>query len=195
MKSKLVIFGITGIFLFIASTVFFYKMSVRDFPLPVLGEVRTFELTDEQGRSFSPKNLLNKVWVADFIFTTCGGICPVMSRHMASLHRSYVLEGDVAMVSITVNPDHDTPTILKQYAKKWAAKEGSWYFLTGSAEAIKNVAVNIFKLGNIDEPVFHSEKFILIDRNARIRGYYDGTDEKEIQRLFVDIARVRKEKH
>ncbi len=163
-------------------------------PLPVIGQIADFHLLNSDGKTVSLKDLRGKVWVADFIFTTCGGICPTMTANMAKVHRSYVLVDDVRLVSISVNPENDTPEVLKAYAKKFKANTGRWLFLTGTLADIPKLAVGSFKLGKIDEPVFHSSYFTLVDRQGRIRGYYDGTDKERLARLFKDIAVVLREK-
>ena len=162
--------------------------------LPVYNDITEFQLTDSTQKKVTLNDLKGKVWIADFIFTTCGGICPVMSKNMASLHRSYNLMSDVAFVSISVNPDTDTPEVLAAYAKKLKADTSKWHFLTGSSDEIRDIAVKSFKLGSMEEPIFHSGYFTLVDRKARIRGYYDGTQQKDVEKLFKDIAHLLKEK-
>jgi protein SCO1 len=180
---------------FVASTSFLYLNHVhtKSQKLPVLGQIQDFSLTDVNNKTVTPADLKGKVWVAKFFFTTCGGICPTMSKNLAALHRSYVLEKDVRMVSISVNPDTDTPEVLKQYAKKFNADTDQWIFLTGPIADIQKLAVESFKLGSIEEPVFHSPHLTLVDREGHIRGYYDGTETKAVSQLFKDIARLRKE--
>lgn len=163
-------------------------------PLPVLGEVPAFDFVDSHSKDFSSDALKGKVWVADFIFTTCAGPCPIMTENLASLHRSYLLEKDVRLVSVTVNPAYDSPKVLTEYAKKYGADTDSWHFLTGTKVAIQNLAYKGFKIGHEEDPIFHSPKMVLIDRQSRIRGYYTGTEEDEIKRLFKDISRLLKEK-
>lgn len=175
-------------------TVFFFKSAVKQAALPVIGYVNDFELTDTDNKPFTLNQLRGKIWIADFFFTTCSGICPTMSKNMASLHRSYVLENEVHMVSFSVNPENDSPEVLAEHAKKFKADTRKWHFLTGARDAIQKVAVNSFKLGSIDEPVFHSGYFVLVDKKAQIRGYYDGTNDEEVQKLFKDTASLLKEK-
>ncbi len=163
-------------------------------PLPVIGQIADFHLLNSDGKTVSLKDLKGKVWVADFIFTTCGGICPTMTANMAKVHRSYVLVDEVRLVSISVNPENDTPQVLKAYAKKFKANTDRWLFLTGPLADIQKLVVGSFKMGKIDEPVFHSSYFTLVDREGRIRGYYDGMDKEKIARLFKDIAVVLREK-
>lgn len=164
-------------------------------PLPVLGQSSGFQLTDQNGRPFTADHLKGKIWVADLIFTSCGGICPVMSRNMAALQRSYNLEDRVEFVSVSVNPDTDTPEILQQYAARFQANSKKWHFLTGNIEAIQRLAVEGFKLGTVENPVFHSAYFVLIDGEGRIRGYYEGTESAGIRKLFRDLAKLLKETH
>ncbi len=163
-------------------------------PLPVIGQIADFHLLNSDGKTVSLKDLKGKVWVADFIFTTCGGICPTMTANMAQVHRSYALVDEVRLVSISVNPENDTPEVLKAYARKFKANTGRWLFLTGPLADIQKLVVGSFKLGKIDEPVFHSSYFTLVDREGRIRGYYDGTDKTRVAQLFKDIAVVLREK-
>jgi len=195
MKNNWKIISIVGlaIVLFCMVTIISFIHEIKNVPLPVFGEVKDFSLTDTENKTISLADLKGKVWVADFIFTTCGHICPIMSKHMASLHRSYLLEEDTAMVSISVNPEFDTPKILNDYAKRYNADTKHWHFLTGSRDAIKDLAVNGFKIGSVEDPVFHSTYFVLVDKTGKIRGYYEGTKIIEVQRLFKDIAFVLKE--
>ncbi len=196
MKPRPIIIALvfTAIILFLMFTAFFFKQAVHSAPLPILGEVTDFNLTDSRGEQVTLARLTGKIWVTDFIFTTCAGICPIMTKHMAALHRSYQLLDDVAMVSISVNPETDTPTVMAEYAKKQNAKTDRWYFLSGSRKEIQELAVKSFKIGSVDEPIFHSTYFVLVDREGRIRGYYEGTEAEDIEKLFKDIAILLKEK-
>lgn len=183
---------LTGI-LFLGASVFFYNLENRRQPLPIHYEVKDFTLTDSSGALFSRDRLKGKVWVAAFVFTTCGDVCPMMSKNLASLHRSYALRDDVAFVSVTVNPEYDDPKILAEYAKKYQADTRQWYFLTGPRESITRLMIDSFKIGAMDEPVFHSTNFALVDRKGYIRGYYDGMKQEDVNRLFKDIAALLKE--
>ncbi len=162
-------------------------------PLPILGTVPDFSLTDSRGDVTSLKDFHGKVWVADFIFTTCAGPCPVMTGHMYLVHKDTKENDDVRLVSISVNPDYDTPEILTEYASRYHADTNKWKFLTGSIEDIQRIIVDGFKIGDPDEIVFHSTKFALVDRKGRIRGYYNGTDEKEVKKMNADMERLLKE--
>ncbi len=196
MKNKIIIFGAmfgAGIS-FLVFLVIFFRQAVAQPPLPRLGHVADFQLLDTRGKEFGLKDLKGKVWVADFIFTTCGSICPLMTKNMAALQRSYHLVDDAAFVSISVNPEYDSPEILAQFAKQFAADTNQWHFLTGPREAITNLAVKSFKVGSVEEPIFHSAHFVLVDRQGSIRGYYEGTQTSDIEKIFKGIAQLLRER-
>ena len=160
--------------------------------IPVFGAVADFKLNDQDNKKFTLNDLKNNVWVADFVFTTCSGICPMMSGNMAAIHHIFSKYVDVRMVSISVNPENDTPRALKAYSKKFNANE-RWIFLTGLRADIQKLAVESFKMGDMKEIIFHSSLFVLVDRKGRIRGYYDGTDPERIEQLKKDLPAVRGE--
>ncbi len=193
-KHKLAITLSALIAFFIFFTVYFFKLETRRKPLPFLGTVAAFSLQDSDGKPFALDDLKGRTWVAAFIFTTCGDVCPLMAKNLAALHRSYALRDDVAMVAITVNPEYDDPNVLADYAKKFKADTRLWHFLTGTREAITDLMLKSFKIGSMEEPIFHSTKFVLVDKKANIRGYYDGMDKKEVEKLFKDIATTLKER-
>ena len=194
-KNKIQTFLLLGILGFLAFTVFIFQRTLKVEPLLVYGKVSDFRLYDSAGREFSLKNLQNKIWVVDFVFTTCGGICPTMTKNLAALHRSFAPLENVEMVSISVNPENDTPQVLAKFAKKYNADTNKWHFLTGPREEIKRLAVESFKLGSVEEPIFHSDRFVLVDTLGRIRGYYEGTQQKSLNTVFKDMAKLMKEKN
>ena len=194
MKSKnLILAGLITVTLFVVVSIQLYNWEMNRQPLPVLYEVQDFRLTDSTGAEFTREELAGKVWVAAFVFSTCGDVCPMMSQNLAALHRSYLLRDDVAFVSVTVNPEYDNPQILRDYAKKYQADTRHWHFLTGPRETITELMLKSFKMGSVEEPIFHSTNFALVDRKGYIRGYYDGTQKTEVNKLFSDIARLLKE--
>jgi len=183
-----------AIILSIVFTAYSFIKEVKRPQLPVLGKVNDFTLTDSNGEQFLGKKLRGKVWIVDFIFTTCASMCPIMSNNMAKLHRSFELSNKVDFVSISVNPEQDTPEVLARYAKSLDANTDQWHFLTGPRDRIKRIAVHSFKLGSIDDPVFHSSYFTLVDRSGLVRGYYDGRDNEAINKLFKDAAKLIKQR-
>ena len=155
--------------------------------LPILGKLIDFQLTDQNGEIFSKEDLLGKVWVADFIFTTCAGPCPVMSGQFAELQSRFSNAPDLNLLSISVNPDYDSPEILREYGGRYGANYNKWRFLTGDREAIHELAVDGCKVGSVEDPIFHSTRFILLDDKARIRGYYISSELEEMQQLWRDV--------
>ena len=163
---------------------------------PRMGTLPDFRLTERSGRPLSLADLRGRPWVADFIFTQCGGACPAMTARMARLHRD--LSTGVAFVSFTVDPTHDTPEVLARYAATFRADE-SWHFLTGAQKDLYDLSVGGFKLAAMevppaeqaaggDGPFLHSSKFVLVDGEGVIRGYYDSTDEQAMRALVADAG-------
>ena len=154
--------------------------------LPILGELIDFRLTDQNGDEFGKEDLYGKVWVADFIFTTCAGPCPVMTGQFAELQSRFANASDLNLLSVSVNPEYDTPEILREYGERYGADYDKWHFLTGDKEAIHKLAVDGFKVGSVEDPIVHSTRFILLDGKARIRGYYISSELEEMQQLWRD---------
>ncbi len=171
-------------------------MSARTRSLPVLGEVTDFSLTERSGRSVSLADLAGSPWVADFIFTRCTGVCPILSSRMKELQDLLHARPDVRLVSISVDPEHDTPDVLASYAERSGADPGRWLFLTGDWSATRRLVSEGFKLavsrsepGEVPEGelVTHSDRIVLVDREGRIRGYYHGTEEEAVERIADDL--------
>jgi len=163
-------------------------------PLPVLGQVPPFSLTAETGQPFDSKTLDGKVWVADLIYTTCPGPCPRMSSLMRQVQQLSSTIPDVRLVSFTVDPEHDTPAVLAQYAVRYRAQPERWRFLTGPREELNHLARDAFKLNTVDGSLAHSTRLVLLDRQSRIRGYYSTSDNDPVRQLVLDIRRVLGEK-
>ena len=165
-------------------------------PLPALGQVQDFHLTDRSGKEISLEDLKGRPWVASFIFTRCAGICPMMSGHMRRLQDSLKKE-DVRFVSFSVDPEYDTVDRLKEYAKRFQADPEKWFFLTGDKKVIFNLSLKSFYLGvgdvapgeqaAPDQVVTHSSRFALVDARGMIRGYYDGDKPESLDGLLGDI--------
>src|SRR5215475_6904615 len=156
----------------------------RFYPLP------EFSLTDQADKTVTLADLKGKVWVADFIFTNCGGTCPMMTDKMRRLQQA--LPEGIRMVSITVDPARDTPKALAAYAAEHGASRERWLFLTGDKQALYDLCIKGFKLPLLDdegtplEPITHSTRFVLVDKTGQIRGYYSGTEEEDLKRLAAD---------
>jgi protein SCO1/2 len=165
--------------------------------LPELGDVPAFKLTSQNGTAFSSDSLKGKVWVADFIFTTCNGPCPRMSSQMrrlqnALLKRSGALNS-VRLLSITVDPQHDDPPTLLEYSRHFRADARLWSFLTGPEAEIRKLSADTFHVNTAVNLLEHSTRFILVDGKARIRGYYESTDATMLDQLVEDIDKLCKE--
>lgn len=159
----------------------------------VLGEVPEFSLQSSSGQTVSRRDLHNKIWVVDFIFTSCPDLCPTMTTKMRDLDREFKKDDRFRLVSITVDPKNDTPEVLRRYQEKFGVQDSNWYFLTGKFGAIKHLIGGGFKLGTPESPELHTGKFVLVDGSAQIRGYYDSTAEGSIDKLKTDIKRVLSE--
>ncbi|MCC7050560.1 MAG: SCO family protein [Bacteroidia bacterium] len=153
-----------------------------------------FTLINQDSIAFGTKNFENKIFVADFFFTSCKTICPKMATNLILAQKKLdYIKKDFSILSVTVDPSTDTPHKLKEYAKKVHAEPDIWNFVTGDKKEIYSLALNGFLVNALEDtskaiPDFlHSEKIVLIDRERRIRGFYDGTSTAEINRLIDEI--------
>jgi len=163
-------------------------------PLPVYWKLPDFQLTSQSAQPFDSKSLDGSIWVADFIFTTCPGPCPRMSAQMRGVQTAVASMPDVKLVSFTVDPQRDTPAVLTQYAVRYHAVPGRWFFLTGGQTALEALCRNGFKLGDVDGSLVHSTRFVLMDRRSRVRGFYSSSDDAAMPHLLHDIRSLRAEK-
>lgn len=184
---------------------------VGKFQTPTLlkiGEVPNFEFTNQDGELISNSFYNNKVWVVEFFFTTCPTICPKMNANMVKIQNKYYGNFDFGLASFSINPKHDTPEILKAYAKAHGATLKNWQFLTGNQEIIYQLANTGFTLfagenSEAEGGFEHSGMFALIDKDGNIRSrldelgnpiaFYDGLDPKGVQMIIEDIAILLKE--
>ena len=173
-----------AIFLIIS---FFFKNSQPVKDLPEIGNVPQFEFTNSDGNIVTLDNLKGKVWVADFIFTTCTMACPMMTGNMNIVHKKFKKNDNVRLVSISVYPEFDTPEVLKNYASQYDADTEKWLFLTGKEDAVKDIIRDGFKIGDYEDIIFHSEKFALVDKKGIIRAYYNGMKSEDMKQLKKDI--------
>ena len=201
MSTKsLILIGLASFILLNASMMGLYLLSdtatseARTDELPVISTLPPFALTSDKNVPLDNSTLTGKVWIADFIFTSCAGPCPAMTRSMAAVAKKLELYPEVAFVSVSVDPETDTPEVLARYGAKFGANPERWHFLTGTPEAIQELAVKGFMIGAVDDPVIHSTKFCLVDQKGQIRGYYTGTDEAELEQMIVAVHRLLEEK-
>jgi protein SCO1 len=158
------------------------------------GGVPEFTLINQDGKNFGSADLRGKIWIADFIYTTCPGPCPMISSRMSELQKP-LEKTDVHLVSFTVDPAKDTPQVLQTYAERLEAEPGRWDFLTGPQSTIYNLSRNGFKLAVGEEkgvPI-HSTRMILVDRHGAIRGYYDASEADAVTKLVADTTHLLRE--
>ena len=165
-----------------------------------LHTVPPFSFTNQNGQVITQQNVKGRIYVADFFFTKCTGICPKMTTNMSKVSTAFLHEDDVVIFSHTVSPDFDSPIVLKDYARKKNISNSNWHFLAGSKDSIYNIARKGYYadegLGyNKDTTEFlHTENFVLVDRTGRIRGVYNGTIELEVDRLIKHICMLKQER-
>src|ERR1700737_1847364 len=136
--------------------------------LEILGDIPPFDLVAQDAQPFHSGVLSGKIWVADFIYTTCPGPCPRMTSQMHEVQDAIAKMPDVKLVSFTVDPARDTPLVLADYAKMHGASSEHWYFLTGPETTLQKLDRDVFRLGNMDATMEHSTRFVLVDRQSRI---------------------------
>ena len=181
--------------------------------LPIIGEkklagvegtdtiyhnIQPFSFINQFNDTVTEKVIENKIYVADFFFATCQSICPKMSSQLVHLQSAFKNDKDVLILSHTVNPLHDTVEVLNGYAQSYGAIKNKWHFLTGNKKAIYDLArysylVNALEEDGSAEGFLHSELFILVDAQKRIRGFYDGTDSVAVVKLISDITLLKQE--
>lgn len=161
------------------------------------GTVPPFQLVNQSGQPFSSNQLAGKIWIADFIFTSCPGPCPMISSRMSELQKP-LEKTDVHLISFSIDPEKDTPEVLRGYAEKLHAQSQRWDFLTGPKAAIYDLSKNGFSLAATDGseeagvPV-HSTRMVLVDRHGKIRGYYDALEPDAVTKLLADTSHLLRE--
>ena len=160
--------------------------------------ISDFTFIDQDSEQVSQSIVKNKIYVADYFFTTCKSICPKMSNQLMRVQFAYKDDPEVMILSHTVDPEGDSPYVLRAYAKAHNATKGKWYFLTGDKKALYDMARNSYFVtampgdGGADDFI-HSEQMVLVDKQKRIRGFYDGTDYGEMTKLIDEINVLKKE--
>jgi protein SCO1/2 len=154
--------------------------------------IADFSFTNQNGKTITQKDYEGKVYVADFFFTTCKSICPKMTTNLVDVQKAFLHNPKVKLLSFSVMPDVDNVSVLKEYAKINGVVDSKWNLVTGDKKAIYTMARKSYlavKQGKPDEQydMVHTENFVLVDSKKRVRGFYDGTNKEDIQRLIQDI--------
>jgi protein SCO1/2 len=154
--------------------------------------VPNFSLLDQNGKTITDADLKGRVWVANFVFTRCQGPCPMMTAKMAGLQDA-LGPANIRLVTFTVDPEHDTPQVLKAYAKERGVDERFWTLATGNLEVILSVARGMLIAAapaEGDQPILHSTKFILVDQEGRLHGFYSSEQAGDTDRLTADALKL-----
>jgi protein SCO1/2 len=160
--------------------------------------IADFKLTNQNGETITNKDYKDKIYVADFFFTRCQTICIAMAYHMSELQDFYKKDADILFLSHSVTPVIDSVAVLKEYADRKGVVDGKWNVTTGAKKHIYELARKsyfaVLDEGNGDENDFiHTEQFVLVDKDRRIRGYYDGTEKEDMAKLKKDIVLLKEE--
>ncbi|MBS1597105.1 MAG: SCO family protein [Bacteroidetes bacterium] len=169
--------------------------------LPVLSDVQPFSFTNQEGQKITQKDVEGKVYVAEYFFTTCKGICPKMNGNLLQIYQQYKDDPDFRILSHTVDPGTDSVERMKHYADSLGANPKSWWFLTGRKDSLYRAARVSYLLDdpknnniNPDEQFIHTQFFALVDKNGQVRKIYDGLKKDEINALKEDVKNLLKEK-
>jgi protein SCO1 len=182
----------------------------REKPLPIFGErelsgsdtvyhkIAAFRFIDQDSNIVTNETFLGKIYVADFFFTSCRTICPIMKTQMLRVYDSIQNDPDVLILSHTIDPEYDTVGLLHDFADRLGVTSDKWHFVTGEKDSIYNIAQTSYFATAMEDKAepdgfIHSGAFLLIDKEQRIRGKYDGTKEQDVNRLLADIQRLQNE--
>jgi len=194
-----------GIVAFLSSCI-----AKKDPPLPVFGErevngkdtvyhtIANFKFVDQDSVEITNETYTGKIYVADFFFTSCRTICPIMKTQMLRIYDSIQNDPEVMLLSHTIDPEYDTVGLLHDYAGRLGVESNKWHFVTGNKDEIYKLAQTSYFSTALEDKsetdgFIHSGAFLLIDKDRRIRGKYDGTKEEDVNRLLGDIQRLKKE--
>jgi protein SCO1/2 len=162
-------------------------------------QIPAFSLTNQNGETITEKTFENKIYITDFFFTTCPGICPLMTANMDILQQEFKNDDDVLLLSHSVTPKIDSVAVLKEYAENKGINSNKWHLVTGDRSQIYNLGRNHYfveeNLGEAksEDDFLHTENFVLIDKNRQIRGIYNGLNKTSVQQLIADIKTLQKE--
>ncbi len=154
------------------------------------GKAPTFSLTATDGSTLSSESLAGKVWLMNFFFASCPGPCPLINSDLRRLKANPAVKDHLRILSVTVDPNRDTPERLAEYGARYGAKPGDWDFLTGTPESIRTLIEGGFKLISPEDVSMHTTRIVLVDRTGEIRGFFQGTDSDAIKQMFQDVATV-----
>ena len=159
-------------------------------------KINPFSMTNQNGLTVTEMDYSDKIYVADFFFTTCPNICPIMTANMIYIQEK-LKEDDIMLASFSVTPEIDTFEVLKKYSLDRGVNDEKWNLMTGDRVQIYDLARKSFLVAKVDprggeNEMIHTENFVLIDKEKRIRGYYDGTNLEEIEKLLIDIEILKK---
>ena len=201
---------------------YYFTSSKKEKPLPIINpidvneemvdpellrlgfghHIGSFSFQNQDGKIISTQEMKGKIAVVEYFFTTCKSICPIMNQQMQRVNVAFKGDKDVRIFSFTVDPETDDVVQMKKYANSHQATSGKWHFLTGKKENLYALARKSFfvlkpaeaqNLGDAGSDFIHTNNFVLVDKQLRIRGYYDGTSVKEVNQLISDIKRLQKE--
>jgi protein SCO1/2 len=213
-KLEWAVWGGLALVVVMVAAMYFLSRSDATMPLPVIGRISDFNLTNQNNEAVSLKRLRGKVWVADIIFTRCPGPCAAMTDHLAELQPLLPAGDETRIVSLTSDPEYDTPEVLRKYAQDHGADTNRWWFLTGPKQALRELAVNDFKFVDLEtkpeerkapEDLFiHSTWYVLVDgrgqvhgwedQDGRLHAYFDSTEPEERARLAAAVKQLLREK-
>jgi protein SCO1 len=181
----------------------FLRSQLNRSSLPALGQVQPFALTNQLGAAITARDLRGRVWVADIIFTRCPGPCPRMTEEMKKLQNAFSASDPLSFVTLTTDPDYDTPAILKKYSERFGADHSRWFFLTGPKSEIRNVAVGSLKLATVDKEeserqnpndlFIHSTIFVIVDKNGVMRAVHESLEDGFQEKIRADIQSLLRE--
>ena len=198
-----------GFFVILLGAFWYFLFSGTDYyksKLPVLNDVKDFSFTDQDGKAVTQNNVDGKVYVTEYFFTTCKGICPKLNENMKSVYDKFKDEPGFVIISHTCMPETDSVPLLKAYEQKLLAADTPqnakthWYFVTGSKDSLYKMARESYLLDNeknnsinIKDQFIHTQFFALVDKQRRVRGIYDGLKTDELEKLYGDIKELLKE--
>lgn len=186
MSKIKIIFPLSALIIALILVWYMYSIKESQSKIPELYDVPEFSFHDRDGESFTIANLKGHVSIVDFIFTNCPGLCPMMASKLLPIHAEFKMQKNFQIVSFSVDPARDSLQALQQYANRYDITDKIWRFIRTDKKQIDPFYENGFKLGG-ELPFGHSGAFILVDQNAKIRGYYDSGDEMSMKILKKDL--------